>query len=53
MPRRNPMTSVVLLASMFHTFGPVSLESWEPNYGRLAEAQVKWELANGRVLPVG
>lgn len=25
--------------------GPVSLETWEPDYGRLAEAQVKWEAA--------
>ena len=45
--------NVVLLDSMFDTFGPVSLESWEPDYGRLAEAQVKWESAHGRVLPVG
>jgi tRNA threonylcarbamoyladenosine biosynthesis protein TsaB len=29
----------------------VSLESWEPDYGRLAEAQVKWEAAHGRALP--
>ena len=45
--------NVVVLASMFNTFGPVSLESWEPDYGRLAEAQVKWESAHGRVLPAG
>lgn len=31
--------------------GPVDLASWEPMYGRLAEAQVKWELAHGRPLP--
>ncbi len=30
---------------------PVSLDSWEPDYGRLAEAQVKWESAHGRPLP--
>ena len=30
---------------------PVSLDSWEPAYGRLAEAQVKWEAAHGRALP--
>lgn len=30
---------------------PVSLDSWEPDYGRLAEAQVKWEAAHGRALP--
>lgn len=27
--------------------GPVDLEQWEPRYGRLAEAQVKWEAAHG------
>lgn len=30
--------------------GPVDLDSWEPDYGRLAEAQVKWEAAHGRPL---
>jgi tRNA threonylcarbamoyladenosine biosynthesis protein TsaB len=30
--------------------GPVDLASWEPNYGRLAEAQVRWEAAYGRPL---
>ena len=30
--------------------GPVPLDGWEPDYGRLAEAQVKWEAAHGRVL---
>jgi len=30
--------------------GPVDLASWEPNYGRLAEAQVRWEAAHGRPL---
>ncbi|MDE3127241.1 MAG: tRNA (adenosine(37)-N6)-threonylcarbamoyltransferase complex dimerization subunit type 1 TsaB [Gemmatimonadota bacterium] len=27
------------------------LASWEPRYGRLAEAQVKWEAEHGRPLP--
>jgi tRNA threonylcarbamoyladenosine biosynthesis protein TsaB len=31
---------------------PVPLESWEPWYGRLAEAQVKWEAVHGRPLSV-
>lgn len=31
--------------------GPVDVASWEPVYGRLAEAQVKWEAAHGRTLP--
>lgn len=30
--------------------GPVDLGSWEPRYGRLAEAQVKWEQAAGKPL---
>lgn len=30
----------------------LSLEEWEPAYGRLAEAQVKWETTHGRALPV-
>jgi tRNA threonylcarbamoyladenosine biosynthesis protein TsaB len=30
--------------------GPVDIASWEPNYGRLAEAQVRWEAAHGRPL---
>jgi tRNA threonylcarbamoyladenosine biosynthesis protein TsaB len=29
---------------------PVNLESWEPDYGRLAEAQVRWETTHGRSL---
>ncbi len=33
--------------------GPVSLDQWEPDYGRLAEAQVKWEAAQGRALADG
>lgn len=32
--------------------GPVSLDQWEPAYGRLAEAQVRWEASHGRALPV-
>jgi tRNA threonylcarbamoyladenosine biosynthesis protein TsaB len=30
--------------------GPVDLDGWEPAYGRLAEAQVKWEATHGRAL---
>jgi tRNA threonylcarbamoyladenosine biosynthesis protein TsaB len=32
--------------------GPVDLAGWEPAYGRLAEAQVKWEATHGRALDV-
>jgi tRNA threonylcarbamoyladenosine biosynthesis protein TsaB len=30
--------------------GPVDLAAWEPDYGRLAEAQVRWEATHGRPL---
>ncbi|MBA3646132.1 MAG: tRNA (adenosine(37)-N6)-threonylcarbamoyltransferase complex dimerization subunit type 1 TsaB [Gemmatimonadaceae bacterium] len=30
--------------------GAIDLDSWEPDYGRLAEAQVKWEATHGRPL---
>lgn len=42
---------VAPLLSMLVEEGPVDLASWEPDYGRLAEAQVKWEAAHGRPLP--
>ncbi len=42
-----------LLGNLWHTFGPVSIELWEPQYGRLAEAQVKWESTHGHALPIG
>ena len=32
---------------------PVDLGSWEPRYGRLAEAQVRWEAQHGRPLAAG
>lgn len=31
---------------------PADLATWEPDYGRLAEAQVRWEAAHGRSLTV-
>jgi tRNA threonylcarbamoyladenosine biosynthesis protein TsaB len=45
--------AVARLASQLDAAGPVDLGSWEPSYGRLAEAQVKWESAHGRPLPAG
>lgn len=33
--------------------GPVDIATWEPAYGRLAEAQVRWESTHGRPLPAG
>lgn len=50
----NPRASAVaLLDDVISSIGPVDLGSWEPAYGRLAEAQVKWEKAHGRPLPAG
>jgi tRNA threonylcarbamoyladenosine biosynthesis protein TsaB len=42
---------VARLETMLDRDGPVDLASWEPDYGRLAEAQVRWERAHGRPLP--
>jgi tRNA threonylcarbamoyladenosine biosynthesis protein TsaB len=41
---------VLRCGSLVASTGPVALASWEPVYGRLAEAQVKWEAAAGRAL---
>lgn len=40
----------VCLLDGIERVGPVDLARWEPSYGRLAEAQVKWEAAHGRAL---
>ena len=40
----------IALADSIERSGPVDLDRWEPAYGRLAEAQVKWEAAHGRPL---
>ena len=45
--------AVAVLEDLIVDSGPVDLASWEPAYGRLAEAQVKWEAAHGRRLPTG
>lgn len=44
-------SGVARLATRLDCVGPVELASWEPDYGRAAEAQVKWERAHGRPLP--
>ena len=46
-----PRASAVLaLLPRMTAAGPVPIDTWEPRYGRLAEAQVKWEAAHGRLL---
>ncbi len=42
--------SVVRITKMIRGIAPAALASWEPGYGRLAEAQVKWEAEHGRPL---
>ena len=48
-----PDASAVVRCVDWLAEGPVSLDRWEPDYGRLAEAQVKWEQAHGRPLADG
>lgn len=43
--------AVARLDAMLEERGPVDIASWEPSYGRLAEAQVRWETAHGKPLP--
>jgi tRNA threonylcarbamoyladenosine biosynthesis protein TsaB len=43
--------AVARLGEWLATHDAVDLASWEPAYGRLAEAQVRWESAHGRALP--
>jgi tRNA threonylcarbamoyladenosine biosynthesis protein TsaB len=38
------------LADLLDAAPPADLAGWEPAYGRLAEAQVKWEATHGRSL---
>lgn len=46
-------SNVQFLRDQWQMFGPVDVATWEPEYGRLAEAQVKWETQHGRELPTG
>ena len=42
--------SAARLTKLIDATAPADLASWEPGYGRLAEAQVKWEAEQGRPL---
>jgi tRNA threonylcarbamoyladenosine biosynthesis protein TsaB len=42
---------IALMLESLVSNGPVNLAAWEPTYGRMAEAQVKWEADQGRALP--
>jgi tRNA threonylcarbamoyladenosine biosynthesis protein TsaB len=43
--------SVLKLGHLIDRGGRVDVSAWEPAYGRLAEAQVRWEAAHGVPLP--
>ena len=50
----NPRARAALrLETLISDRGPVDLATWQPAYGRLAEAQVRWESAHGRPLRAG
>jgi tRNA threonylcarbamoyladenosine biosynthesis protein TsaB len=42
---------VAVLAATPGALAAVDLDGWEPTYGRLAEAQARWEASHGRPLP--
>jgi tRNA threonylcarbamoyladenosine biosynthesis protein TsaB len=42
--------AAVRITKVIDATSPADLAAWEPGYGRLAEAQVKWEAAHGRPL---
>jgi tRNA threonylcarbamoyl adenosine modification protein YeaZ len=39
------------ITKLIDTLRPAALAGWEPDYGRLAEAQVKWEAVHGPLQP--
>ncbi len=45
--------AAAFITTLIDALPAVDLASWEPAYGRLAEAQVKWESAHGRPLLAG
>jgi tRNA threonylcarbamoyladenosine biosynthesis protein TsaB len=45
--------SAAHITKLIDSIPPVDVAAWEPAYGRLAEAQVKWEAAHGRPLHAG
>ena len=53
LPAEPDAAAVTRVLSLVDRTTPVDLASWEPAYGRLAEAQVKWEAAHGRPLRAG
>jgi tRNA threonylcarbamoyladenosine biosynthesis protein TsaB len=52
-PGRPNARGIVRATPLLDRDGPVDLAAWEPHYGRVAEAQRRWEAAHGRVMPRG
>jgi tRNA threonylcarbamoyladenosine biosynthesis protein TsaB len=52
-PRASTVARLERLLDARDAGGIVDIKTWEPSYGRLAEAQVKWETAHGKPLPAG
>ncbi len=46
-------SSAAWITNLIEASQAADLDSWEPAYGRLAEAQVKWEAESGRSLAAG
>jgi len=44
---------VAAIEEILQSRGSVDIGAWEPSYGRLAEAQVRWETAHGKPLSAG
>lgn len=45
--------AVARLERFLQARAPVDVRTWEPSYGRLAEAQVRWESLHGKPLTMG
>jgi tRNA threonylcarbamoyladenosine biosynthesis protein TsaB len=53
LPRARGVARLESLLDARESRGVVDIGTWEPSYGRLAEAQVKWETTHGKPLPTG
>jgi tRNA threonylcarbamoyladenosine biosynthesis protein TsaB len=53
LPRARAVARLESLLDARESCGVVDIGTWEPSYGRLAEAQVKWETTHGKPLPAG
>jgi tRNA threonylcarbamoyladenosine biosynthesis protein TsaB len=42
---------VARVEALLERHGPADLAGWQPDYGRVAEAQRRWEATHGRALP--